>query len=63
MQEEEEGLEDDPMGAGSGGHLTLRRLVVWSAEPVLRLKTLAALVDVCQGTVKLSCTKVNFELF
>ncbi|KAK2168865.1 hypothetical protein NP493_1211g00044 [Ridgeia piscesae] len=34
----------------SGGSLTLRRLAVWTCDPLLRLKTLAALVDICQVT-------------
>ena len=29
--------------------LTLRRLLVWMYDPKIRLKTLAALVDFCQG--------------
>lgn len=29
--------------------LTLRRLLVWMYDPKVRLKTLAALVDFCQG--------------
>ncbi|XP_055019000.1 gamma-tubulin complex component 3 [Boleophthalmus pectinirostris] len=33
----------------SDGSLTLRRLLVWMYEPRFRLKTLAALVDFCQG--------------
>ena len=35
-------------GLGATG-LTLRRLVVWTADPIIRLKAMAALVDVCQG--------------
>ena len=31
--------------------LTLRRLLVWMYDPKSRLKTLAALVDFCQGGV------------
>lgn len=42
--------------AGLGGEtcsnsLTLRRLLVWTYTPLLRLKTLAALVEICKGTV------------
>ncbi|XP_034534093.1 gamma-tubulin complex component 3 [Notolabrus celidotus] len=33
----------------SEGNLTLRRLLVWTYDPKVRLKTLAALVDYCQG--------------
>ncbi|KAG8521147.1 Gamma-tubulin complex component 3 [Galemys pyrenaicus] len=43
-------LEDDqgvPLGLESS--LTLRRLLVWTYDPKIRLKTLAALVDHCQG--------------
>ena len=35
----------------SHGGVTLRRLVVWTFDPLIRLKTLAALVDVCKGTI------------
>ena len=31
--------------------LTLRRLLVWTYTPLLRLKTLAALVEICKGNV------------
>ncbi|KAJ8309894.1 hypothetical protein KUTeg_011759 [Tegillarca granosa] len=31
------------------GGMTLRRLIVWTFDPLLRLKSLAALVDVCKG--------------
>ncbi|XP_048855190.1 gamma-tubulin complex component 3 isoform X2 [Brienomyrus brachyistius] len=43
-------LEDD-QGVNLGGEcsLTLRRLLVWTYDPKVRLKTLAALVDYCQG--------------
>ena len=37
----------------SHGGVTLRRLVVWTFDPLIRLKTLAALVDVCKGTISL----------
>ena len=33
----------------SSSGLTLRRLRVWMCDPLVRLKTLAALVDVCSG--------------
>ncbi|KAF5909223.1 gamma-tubulin complex component 3, partial [Clarias magur] len=39
-------LEDDQ---GLESTLTLRRLLVWTYDPKIRLKTLAALVDYCQG--------------
>lgn len=42
-QEEDLGVE------ACQGALTLRRVVVWTYEPLIRLKALAALVDVCQG--------------
>jgi len=35
--------------SSSSGSLTLRRLNVWMFEPLVRLKTLATLVDVCSG--------------
>uniref|UniRef100_A0A3B3SNA0 Tubulin gamma complex component 3 n=1 Tax=Paramormyrops kingsleyae TaxID=1676925 RepID=A0A3B3SNA0_9TELE len=43
-------LEDD-QGVNVGGEcsLTLRRLLVWTYDPKVRLKTLATLVDYCQG--------------
>lgn len=34
--------------------LTLRRLLVWTYTPLLRLKTLAALVEICKGMNSLS---------
>lgn len=37
------------MNVGHESSLTLRRLLVWTYEPRIRLKTLAALVDHCQG--------------
>jgi len=43
QQEEDAGMVD------ASSSLTLRRLAVWSSDPLVRLKTLAALVDVCQG--------------
>ena len=41
---------DQGIGLSHGG-VTLRRLLVWTFDPLLRLKTLAALVDVCKGSV------------
>ena len=35
--------------------LTLRRLLVWMYDPKVRLKTLAALVDFCQGRLRRAC--------
>lgn len=43
-QEEDQGFEN-PDAQG----LSLRQLNVWMYDPLVRLKTLAALVDVCQG--------------
>ena len=34
--------------------MTLRRLLMWSYDPLLRLKFLAALVDACKGLYSLS---------
>lgn len=34
---------------GEGPSLTLRRLMVWTYDPLMRLRTLAALVDACKG--------------
>uniref|UniRef100_A0A8C0A8L4 Tubulin gamma complex component 3 n=1 Tax=Bos mutus grunniens TaxID=30521 RepID=A0A8C0A8L4_BOSMU len=43
-------LEDDQgVNLGFESSLTLRRLLVWTYDPKIRLKTLAALVDHCQG--------------
>ncbi|XP_027012208.2 gamma-tubulin complex component 3 [Tachysurus fulvidraco] len=43
-------LEDDQgVNVGLESTLTLRRLLVWTYDPKIRLKTLAALVDYCQG--------------
>ena len=38
------------VGEGASGSLTLRRLVIWTFDPLARLRTLAALVDTCKGT-------------
>ena len=35
-------------GGGDGGTLTLRRLVVWTHDPLQRLKILGTLVDGCR---------------
>ncbi|XP_071991684.1 gamma-tubulin complex component 3 isoform X1 [Engystomops pustulosus] len=43
-------VEDDQgVNLGLETSLTLRRLLVWTYDPKMRLKTLAALVDHCQG--------------
>uniref|UniRef100_A0A670JAI1 Tubulin gamma complex component 3 n=1 Tax=Podarcis muralis TaxID=64176 RepID=A0A670JAI1_PODMU len=43
-------VEDDQgVNLGIESSLTLRRLLVWTYDPKIRLKTLAALVDHCQG--------------
>ena len=43
-------LEDDQgVNLGFESSLTLRRRLVWTYDPKIRLKTLAALVDHCQG--------------
>ncbi|XP_053471414.1 gamma-tubulin complex component 3 isoform X2 [Ictalurus furcatus] len=43
-------LEDDQgVNVELESTLTLRRLLVWTYDPKIRLKTLAALVDYCQG--------------
>ena len=42
QQEQDQGISD-------GDGLTLKRLIVWTYDPLLRLKTLAALVDACKG--------------
>lgn len=36
-------------GEGASGTLTLRRLLVWTFDPFVRLRTLATLVDTCKG--------------
>ncbi|XP_031414528.1 gamma-tubulin complex component 3 [Clupea harengus] len=41
--------EDQGVTLGGESTLTLRRLLVWTYDPKVRLKTLAALVDFCQG--------------
>ncbi|KAJ8351983.1 hypothetical protein SKAU_G00234590 [Synaphobranchus kaupii] len=43
-------VEDEQgVNLGAESNLTLRRLLVWTYDPKVRLKTLAALVDYCQG--------------
>ncbi|XP_076435742.1 gamma-tubulin complex component 3 homolog [Babylonia areolata] len=41
--------QEQDQGISEGDGLTLKRLVVWTFDPLLRLKTLAALVDACKG--------------
>ncbi|XP_040480687.1 gamma-tubulin complex component 3 isoform X4 [Ursus maritimus] len=41
--------DDQAVNLGLESSLTLRRLLVWTYDPKIRLKTLAALVDHCQG--------------
>ncbi|XP_074658179.1 gamma-tubulin complex component 3 homolog [Tubulanus polymorphus] len=42
--------QDQDIGIVQDGcHLTIRRLRIWLLEPLVRLKTLAALVDICKG--------------
>eukprot|EP00111_Clytia_hemisphaerica_P012572 TCONS_00036953-protein len=45
--EGQDNQEDGNMASGSG--LTLRRLMIWTYDPLLRMKALATLVDVCKG--------------
>ena len=49
------------VGEGASGSLTLRRLMVWTFDPLTRLQTLAALVDACKGeaTVLYKAFKVS----
>jgi len=49
QQEEDQGV----VVCTSSSGLTLRRLSVWMCDPLVRLKTLAALVDVCAGNCSL----------
>uniref|UniRef100_A0A5F9CUW0 Tubulin gamma complex component 3 n=1 Tax=Oryctolagus cuniculus TaxID=9986 RepID=A0A5F9CUW0_RABIT len=52
-------LEDDQgVNLGFESSLTLRRLLVWTYDPKIRLKTLAALVDHCQGPLLCFRTRV-----
>ena len=46
------------VGEGASGSLTLRRLMVWTYDPMMRLRTLAALVDACKGT----CIHGNYSI-
>lgn len=42
-------LEGQTGAGANAGSLTLRRLVVWTHDPMLRMKTLASLVEHCAG--------------
>lgn len=45
-------VEDDQgVNICTENNLSLRRLLVWMYDPKVRLQTLAALVDFCQGSV------------
>ena len=46
--EGQENQRESTVAPGSG--LTLRRLMIWTYDPLLRMKALATLVDVCKGT-------------
>lgn len=49
-------MEDDQgVTVCTESSLTLRRLLVWMYDPKVRLKTLAALVDFCQGVWTCAC--------
>lgn len=50
-----EGQENQEHAAISGCGLTLRRLMIWTYDPLLRMKALATLVDVCKGVVLFIC--------
>ncbi|XP_065644166.1 gamma-tubulin complex component 3 homolog isoform X3 [Hydra vulgaris] len=41
--------QEDSLSLSNGDHLTLRRLVVWTHDPLLRMKALTTLVDQCKG--------------
>jgi len=41
--------QEDAGISNSGAGLTLRRLMIWTFDPLLRMKALATLVDVCKG--------------
>lgn len=47
------------VGEGASGSLTLRRLMVWTYDPLMRLRTLAALVDACKGELVSSLSNGN----
>lgn len=47
------------VGEGASGSLTLRRLMVWTYDPLMRLRTLAALVDACKGKLGSSLSDGN----
>ncbi|CAH1785133.1 unnamed protein product [Owenia fusiformis] len=41
--------QEEDQGIDMAEQLTLRKLAVWTTEPLVRMKTLAALVDICTG--------------
>ena len=45
--------EDHGVVCSVNSGLTLRRLTVWMCEPLVRLKTLAALVEICEGSCEI----------
>lgn len=49
MSQKLQAEDDQGVNLGLESSLTLRRLLVWTYDPKIRLKTLAALVDYCQG--------------
>ena len=49
QQQRQQGLPCEKGGVGSGGALTLRRLVVWVAEPLERMRLLATVCDAAVG--------------
>ena len=46
-------MEEDQGVSVIGTGLTLKKLSVWLSDPLVKLKAIASLVDVCQG----ECTK------
>uniref|UniRef100_A0A671PRP1 Gamma-tubulin complex component 3 homolog n=1 Tax=Sinocyclocheilus anshuiensis TaxID=1608454 RepID=A0A671PRP1_9TELE len=56
-------VEDDQgVNMSVDSSLTLRRLLVWTYDPKVRLKTLAALVDYCQGYLKIVQCELGINL-
>lgn len=53
---------DQGIGEGASGSLTLRRLVIWTFDPLTRLRTVAALVDTCKGMVHVCYMNVATSL-
>ena len=46
---EAQGNQEDDGVIQQGGGLTLRRLMIWTYDPLLRMRALASLVDLCKG--------------